>query len=271
MSNSVLPPIGIIGFGNMGEALAAGLMKTAPQTVLHIFEHQAEAKAKALVQYKLPVSATLSELLQKSEILILAIKPQDLGPVTQKLAEEGFAQKKKTLISLAAGVKTSWFTSRLGTNQVVRFMPNLAAKVGDSLVGVSPAEGCPDEITNQAVQIAQAAGEAAVVPEKLLGVVTGISGSGIAFVFRFLHAMAMGGVREGMPYSQALAFSLAAADGAVKLLRETAEHPMAFESKVCSPAGTTIEGVRVLEEASMSAAVMDAVSAATRRAVELEN
>ncbi len=271
MSTPVLPAIGIIGFGNMGEALAAGLMKTAPSPVITVFEHQAEAKAKALVQYKLPVATSLTDLLQKSEILIIAVKPQDLGPVVAKLAENGFALEQKSLISLAAGVKTSWFTQQLGSTRVVRFMPNLAAKVGASLVGVSPAEGCPDEVSAQAVQIAKAAGEAAVVPEKLLGVVTGLSGSGIAFVFRFLHAMAMGGVREGMPYTQALAFALAAADGAVKLLRETSEHPIAFESKVCSPSGTTVEGVRVLEEAAVSAAVMDAVSAATRRAVELEN
>ena len=271
MSTSVLPSVGIIGFGNMGEALAAGLLKTAPSPSLFIFEHQAEAKAKALVQYKLPVVSSLTELLQKAEILVIAVKPQDLSPVVLKLAEDGFARENKALISLAAGVKTSWFTERLGSSRVVRFMPNLAAKVGASLVGVSPAEGCPDQVISQAVTIAGAAGEAAVVPEKLLGVVTGISGSGIAFVFRFLHAMAMGGVREGMPYAQALAFALATADGAVKLLRETSEHPIAFESKVCSPSGTTVEGVRVLEEAAVSAAIMDAVSAATRRAVELEN
>ncbi|NNM66895.1 MAG: NAD(P)-binding domain-containing protein, partial [Spirochaetales bacterium] len=229
-ASSPLPPVGIVGFGNMGEALAAGLLHRYAKTRVMVLEQNAEAKAKALLQYKLPVAENLGQLYKESQILVIAVKPQDLSGVVGQLADLGFGKSGKGLISIAAGVKTSWFTQKLSSADVVRFMPNLAAKVGASLVGVSLAADCQESLAAQAQLIAGALGDAALVPEKSMAAVTGISGSGIAFVFRFLHALAMGGVREGLSYPQALAFALATADGAVKLLRETSEHPIAFES-----------------------------------------
>ena len=109
-----------------------------------------------------------------------------------------------------------------------------------------------------------------VIPEKLMAAITGLSGSGIAFVFHFVHALALGGVREGFPYPQALEHALDTIDGATALLRSTGDHPIAFESRVCSPAGTTIEGVKALEKGGFTDAVLEAVSASARRAHELE-
>lgn len=259
--------IGIIGFGNMGEALGAGLVAQHPGLNLTVFEKVPELALKAQKTYGAQLVDNLRDLAEASEIIIIAIKPQDIPSMLVELRP--FAAKK-SFISIAAGLKTSLFQEKLDTDQVIRFMPNLAAKVGKSLVGIAHGNGVSPIFEKAAIEIAAAIGTPAVMPEKLIAAITGVSGSGIAYVFHFIHALAMGGVREGFPYAKALEYALATVEGAVELLKLTGEHPIAFESKVTSPAGTTVEGVRALENSDFTAAVMEAVSAASRRASELE-
>lgn len=260
--------IGIIGFGNMGEALGAGLKARYGSElklgVLEKFPPSAD-KAQALGAV---IFQSLEVLARESEILIVAIKPQDIPGLLVEL--KPLIRPVHTVISLAAGLKTSYFQEALGTQQVVRYMPNLAAKAGKSLVGVAFGVGLEESRGTRALEIATALGKGSLVPEKLMGAVTGISGSGIAFVFEFIHALALGGVREGLPYPQALDFALSTVEGAAALVRSTGEHPVALCSKVISPAGTTIEGLRALKDHAMDIGVMEAVSAASRRANELE-
>jgi pyrroline-5-carboxylate reductase len=263
----MIPAVGVIGFGNMGEALAVGLARKNLAPAVGILEQNPVARAKALKNRKLTVHDTLESLVEASAIVVIAIKPQDIPALLARLRP---LAQGKAFISLAAGLGSHYFQKELGVDQVVRFMPNLAAKVGKSLVGISPGPGCGPTFAEQAEVLAGAIGRAVVLPEKLMAAITGLSGSGIAFVFHFVHALAMGGVREGFAYPQALEHALDTIDGAVALLRQTGDHPIAFESKVCSPLGTTIEGVKALEKAGFTDAVLEAVSAAARRAHELE-
>jgi len=264
----MIPAVGVIGFGNMGEALAVGLARKNLAPVVGVYETNPTARAKALKSKKITVYDTLESLVEASAILVIAIKPQDIPALVARLRPLAHG---RAFISLAAGLGSPFFQKELGVDQVVRFMPNLAAKVGKSLVGVSPGPGCGPTFAEQAVAIAGAVGRAVVLPEKLMAAITGLSGSGIAFVFHFVHALAMGGVREGFAYPQALEHALDTIDGAVALLRDSGDHPIAFESKVCSPSGTTIEGVKALEAGGFTNAVLEAVSASARRAHELEH
>jgi len=264
----MIPAVGVIGFGNMGEALALGLAQKNLSLQVGIFETNPQARARALKHKKLTVHETLETLVETCSIVVVAIKPQDIPGLLARLRPLAHG---KAFISLAAGLSSAHFQKELGIDQVVRFMPNLAAKVGRALVGVSPGSGCGPAFAEQAMEIAGAVGRAVLLPEKLMAAITGLSGSGIAFVFHFVHALAMGGVREGFPYPQALEHVLDTIDGAVALLRDTGEHPISFESKVCSPSGTTIEGVKALEGGGFTDAVLEAVSAAARRAHELEH
>ncbi len=263
----MIPAVGIIGFGNMGEALALGLVRKKLVSAVHVFETHPASRAKAEKNHRLTVHPTLEALVEASSIVVIAIKPQDIPALVTHLRPLSHG---KGFISLAAGMGTAWFQKELGVDQVVRFMPNLAAKVGKALVGVSPGVGCGPAFADQALAIAGAAGRSVLLPEKLMAAITGLSGSGIAFVFHFAHALALGGVREGFAYPQALEHALDTIDGAVALLRDTGDHPIAFESKVCSPSGTTIEGVKALERGGFTDTVVEAVSAASRRAHELE-
>jgi len=263
----MIPAIGIIGFGNMGEALGLGLLKKHVVPTLHVLESQPAVQARLKKNPKIELHASLASLVKAVSIVVVAIKPQDIPALAAELRPLAAG---KSVISLAAGLTTGFWTKELGTAHVVRFMPNLAAKVGKALVGVSPAAGCPAEFVEHALTIAGAVGTCAVIPEKLMAAITGLSGSGLAFVFHFVHALAMGGVREGFAYSAALQHALDTVDGAVSLLRATKDHPMELESRVCSPSGTTIEGVKVLEDGGLTSTVMEAVSAAALRAQELE-
>jgi len=263
----MIPAVGVIGFGNMGEALAVGLARKNVCAAVRVFETSPPARAKAQRNKKLTVCDTLEALVEASAIIVIAIKPQDIPALLARLRPHAH---DRAFISLAAGLGTIYLQKELGVEQVVRFMPNLAAKVGKALVGVSPGADCGPAFADQALTIAGAIGRAVVLPEKLIAAITGLSGSGIAFVFHFAHALAMGGVREGFAYPQALQHALDTMDGAVALLRDSGDHPMAFESRVCSPSGTTIEGVKALEALGFTNAVLEAVSASARRAHELE-
>jgi len=263
----MIPSVGVIGFGNMGEALAVGLAKKNLSASVGVFEQNPQARAKALKNRKLTVHDSLESLVDASAIVVIAIKPQDIPALLAKLRPQAHG---KAFISLAAGLGSHYFQKELGVDQIVRFMPNLAAKVGKSLVGISPGAECGPTFADQAQQIAGAIGRPVVLPEKLMAAITGLSGSGIAFVFHFVHALALGGVREGFAYPQALSHALDTIEGAVALLRDSGDHPIAFESRVCSPSGTTIEGVKALEKAGFTDAVMEAVTASARRAHELE-
>ncbi len=256
--------IGIIGFGNMGGAFCRGLAKLG--TAFAVSERKTE-RAAALEAEQGQKSLPLEELAERCDLIILAVKPQEATPLFEELA--GLAAGKR-FISLMAGTPLSSISSRLKKAPVCRFMPNLAALAGRAAVGVSFAEDADAGFRDECLAVARAVGEPFEIPERLMAAFTGLSGSGIAFVFAFLHSLAMGGVATGIKYDESLRIALTVAEGAVAALRATGFHPVELLSQVASPAGTTIKGLERLERSGFGGIVMEAVEDATARALELE-
>ena len=312
--------IGIIGFGNMGEAFAAGLRAKLPEVKLAVVEKLSPRSSIAKDRYgALDCTGDWGKFFSLAEVTILAVKPQDAESLLREISPYS---RGKRFISIMAGKPIALLQKHLPTPYLCRFMPNLAAMYGKAAIGVAFPEGLPesqglsekqgipehqaqtlagqegisgsqgldeqqgsagvpsremppsmeemDSFKAQCLQIAGAVGKPIQIPERLMPMMTGLSGSGIAFVFQFLHAMALGGVKTGFGYSAALETALQVVEGAVEVLRKTGETPSAWITRVASPAGTTIEGLQVLEEGGFTASVMRAVEAASRRAEELE-
>jgi pyrroline-5-carboxylate reductase len=259
--------VGIIGFGTMGEAFAACIARKLPQLSLVVHDAKKDRREAAARDHSLEVAATAAEVLQQSDLTVLSIKPQDLAAFADEVKG---AARRKAIISILAGRTIQVIADSLGTDQVARFMPTLAAVNGASMVGVSFHPGAGAQVRDDARAIAAALGTALEIPEKLMGAMTGVSGSGLAFVFQFVHGMALGGVAAGFDYRTALSVAVAGLEGAASLLKGGA-HPMELASRVTSPAGTTIQGVRALERAGFTAAVMEAVEAAARKANAFES
>ena len=259
--------VGIIGFGVMGEAFAACLARKLPRLSLVAYDAKEDRREAASATHGLAVAATGAEALRDSDLAILAIKPQDFAAFAEEV--KGGA-RGRAIISILAGRSIQVIAESLGTDQVARFMPTLAAVKGASMVGVSFHPAAATALRDDARAIARALGTALEIPEKLMGAMTGVSGSGLAFVLQFVHGMALGGVAAGFDYRTALAVAVAGLEGAASLLKD-GSHPLELASRVTSAAGTTIQGVRALERAAFTAAVMEAVEAAARKANEFEN
>lgn len=264
----MLQRLGLIGYGNMGEAIVGGLKVRNPGLELGIVEVSEERRRQAVeVHGARDFTDSPAHLVSFADVVVLAIKPQDVAAMVERLAP---ISGELRLVSILAGTRLSTFTDTLSTHNIARFMPSLAAKVGKAVVGVSFAEGADDDFREATLEVATAMGTPQEIPEKLMSAITGVSGSGLAFTFEFIHSLALGATRAGLPYPQALEAALDVLDGATALIRETGEHPVSLSSRVASPAGTTVEGLTALEEGGFSAAVIDAVTRAARRATELE-
>jgi pyrroline-5-carboxylate reductase len=258
--------IGIIGFGNMGAALAAGLIKGKGDYEIIVSEAKPERIKVATEEYSLSVVEKKS-LFSRADIVVIAVKPQELTALFLEI--ERLARDKK-IISIVAGRKIQFFQQHLGTNMVSRFMPNLAAMEGKALVGLSFSSEADNDFRNDCTRIAEALGTPCELPESLIPSVTGLSGSGIAFVFAFIHAMALGGVASGIPYATSIMIALKTIEGACAVMEKSGGNPIDLLSKVISPAGTTIVGVCALEAEGFAYSVIEAIESATKRAKELE-
>ena len=249
--------IGIIGAGNMGSAIAQALCQEKDWQV-SIFDTD-RAKLENLsgcILFK-----SLKELVESEDLVLLAVKPQVLPLLYPVLRKAGSSQKQ--WISIAAGVSLETLVKSLGTEEVVRFMPNLAAQVKKSVTAVTPSTNASVFLKEKALAIAHVFGSSFLLPEEQIAAFTGISGSAIAYVFQFLHALAMGGVKEGLPYPQALAIARDTCLSAVSLQEKDDVNPVLLATMVCSAGGTTIEGMHALAEGNFDATVMKAVSAAS--------
>jgi len=262
--------IGFIGAGKMGSALMQGIIKAGivkPENlgasdVYEPFLNELNS------QLGINVSTDNAVIAQASDILVLAVKPQILGSVLENL--KPYINADKLIISIAAGVPLAIYENALpeGT-RVVRVMPNIAATVSEAASGISPGKNATSEDLKTALEIFSAVGTAVQVPESLMDAVTGLSGSGPAFIFPVIEAMADGAVLEGMDRKSALTLAAQTVLGAAKMALETGLHPGELKDMVTSPAGTTIQGVRILEEAGIRAAFMNAVIKASERSKEL--
>ncbi|HAK68088.1 MAG TPA: pyrroline-5-carboxylate reductase [Treponema sp.] len=270
--------IGCIGAGMMGGALMTAVAKkfnAANVSITDVDFSKAEAFAKknACVAVK-----TNAGIVQNSEVIFLAVKPQFIKSVIQEISP--FFTETKLVVSMAAGVTLSTLHSVFGGDlsapnpdfvmpHIIRIMPNLPATVGEAMIALSPSNDVSEEETALVKTLLDAAGKAEVVPEKLMDGVTAVSGSGPAYAFLFIEALADAAVRFGMPRAQAYTYAAQTLRGAATMALEDGRSISELKDAVCSPAGTTIEGVVALEKHNFRAAVIDAATAAYNKSVDL--
>lgn len=262
--------LGIIGFGNMAEAILGGILNAGfieKENVTASGKDEAML-AKASEKYGIYVEPDNKKVVAHADVVLLSVKPQILADVISEIKDE--CTEDKLIISIAAGKSLQFMEEAFGcAHKIVRCMPNTPALVGEGSTGICFSDSVTANEKEYALNLFSCVGKAQEVPEKLMDVVVGVSGSAPAYVFMFIEAMADAAVEMGMPRAQAYTFAAQAVMGSAKLLLETGKHPGELKDMVCSPGGTTIAAVRVLEEKGMRVAVMDAVIKCTERSKEL--
>lgn len=262
--------IGFIGLGNMASAMIGGMLQknmVTPGEIIGSCRTEETAK-KIADRFEIETTTDNSTVAQAADILVLAVKPQFFPEVIAQIKDEVNADA--LIISIAAGKTMDYIETQFGRPlKLVRCMPNVPALVGEGITSVSRNERVSDEEMKQAMDLLSSMGKASEIPERLIDAVVGVSGSSPAYVFLFIEAMADGAVAAGMPRSQAYEFAAQAVLGSAKMVLETGKHPGELKDMVCSPGGTTIQAVKVLEEKGFRAAVMDAMEACIEKSKNL--
>jgi pyrroline-5-carboxylate reductase len=261
--------IGLIGAGQMARALAQGWVARGVVSAENLTA--ADCSPAALDAFRACVpAANLTErngvVAAASDVLVLAVKPQHLPNV---LAELRPLDDRTLAVSIVAGVPLVQLCEGLQSQRVVRVMPNTPALVGAAASGFCRAAGADSADAATVTQLLEAVGRCWELPEPLLDTVTGLSGSGPAYVFQFIEALSDGGVSMGLPRQTALELAAQTVLGAAQLMLTTGEHPALLKDRVASPGGTTIAGLESLERGGFRGLVMTAVRAATERSREL--
>lgn len=261
--------IGIVGAGNMGLALIKGLRDAGlPSGRIVAVEAKAAAR-QALTRYRVSV-VPLQQAASACNVIILAVKPQDLGPVLQALRPRLEARRGRVLvISIAAGVTLASLERRLGRAAVVRVMPNLAAKVGCAVSAVAAGRWATAGHRAAARQIFGCVGRVVELPERLFDAVTAISGSGPAYFFMIFRALRDAGVRQGLPKSVAEELAVQTAAGAACVADGLGEDLDRLIAQVASKGGTTEAALKVFERRKLSAILQAGVASAAKRSKEL--
>jgi pyrroline-5-carboxylate reductase len=261
---------GFIGAGRMATALIQGMIRAGIAGPGSISASDPLPAARKALEGDtgVRVHETNGPVIDGCDIVVLAVKPQTMTAVLSELRP--LLRKRHLVVSVAAGTTIATLTSGLGSGvKVVRVMPNTPALIGQGASAYALGPGC--DPTDEAVvkSCFESVGRAVCVPESLLDAVTGLSGSGPAFVYMMIEALADGGVRVGLPRDVAMLLAAQTVVGAAMMVRDTGLHPGTLKDQVASPGGTTIAGIHALERGGLRAAMMDAVEAAARRSQEL--
>ncbi len=256
--------VGIIGTGNMGGAIAKALDANGSYSVF-VYNRTFEKAEKLTEGTNIQAVRNMDEL-TNSDVIILAVKPQVLPAVY-----DGAGRLSAGMyISLAAGVTLATLREKLKTDDVARYMPNIAAAVRTSVTAFTFPEEMDSEKKKLAETIASSFGSAFHLDESLFNAFIGISGSGIAYVYEFIHALSQAGVRDGINYNTAQDIVLGTLESAITLQKATHKGAIELENMVCSPKGTTIEGIKKLKELNFENALFEAVRASSSKAESLE-
>lgn len=263
--------IGIIGLGNMGEAIVKALIGHGLKKENFFFSETKKERATYVErEYGLKCAKNLSELVQKTDYIILAIKPQDAEEVIHTIAP--FLNDEKVIISIMAGITISNMFSFIGKPvKIVRIMPNICVKVGEGMMGITLNHAVKKEESTKVQKMLSPLGQFVEVGEELMDAVTALGGSGPAFFLLFLEAMIDAGVKTGLPRDKAKAISLQVIKGTLKMLEEEKIHPTVMRDMITSPGGTTIAGIAVLEERAFKGNVIEAIERACKRSKELSS
>jgi len=260
---------GVIGAGNMGEAIIRGFLKnaSAESVELSIFDAN-KAKAKSLAQeLKLNSADSLEALIDQSDVLLVAIKP---NVCTHVFSEQFDRLSDKAVISIAAG----WGGEKLkkalpASARILRVMPNTPAMIGEGMIVFEAGDTLTENEKAFAETLFSSVGEVVTVEPKLMDAVTAVSGSGPAYVYLFIEALADGGVKAGLPRDLALKLAAQTVKGSAMMVSQTGVHPGELKDRVCSPGGTTIEAVAVLEQKGLRGTVIAAVDACREKSEKM--
>ncbi len=257
--------VGIIGVGTIGEIFAERLGKEGHK--LFAYDIRPERLEKIAESYAVRKAPSNAALIEWSEVVVIAVKPQAFLSLVEEMKNANL--DGKVFISVLAGVATQSYEEELPGVKIVRIMPNLPIKIGKGVIAISRGENVTMEEEEETAELLGVLGTVEKVPEDKIDAVTALSGSGAGYVFAIIEALADAGVRIGLDYSQSLRMVAGTMAGSAKMIEETGRHPAELKNKVCSPSGTTIEGIFVLEEMGIRGILMKAVSAAYKRAKEL--
>jgi pyrroline-5-carboxylate reductase len=262
--------IAFLGTGNMAEALVKGLLRSglAAKEEILCAEPRAARREEIATRYGVTVTDDNRAAVEAAELVVLSVKPQTMDALLEEIAPA--IDHKKLVVSIAAGISIAGIARKLGAGvRIVRTMPNTPALVGAGATALARGAHATDADLDEAKRLFEAVGIAHVVEEHHLDAVTGLSGSGPAYVFVAIEALADGGVKVGLARPVALALAAQTVLGSAKLILETGEHPGKLKDQVTSPGGTAIAGIHALEVNGLRAALIAAVEAATKRSHEL--
>ncbi|MEN3301587.1 pyrroline-5-carboxylate reductase [Pseudonocardia sp.] len=260
--------IAVLGAGKIGEALLAGLLASGRAPDELVFTERHPERAAELTERHGVAAVDVATAAGGSDIVVVAVKPQDIAPVLTELAP---ALRPGTLVvSLCAGLPTALFEGALPAGTpVVRVMPNTPMLVGEAMSAISPGTHATDDQLATVEKLLASVGRVVRVPESQQDAVTALSGSGPAYFFYLVEAMIDAGILLGLPRAVAADLIVQSAYGAAVMLRESDDHPVILRENVTSPAGTTISAIRELERHGVRAALIAAIEAARDRSVEL--
>ncbi|HOQ08936.1 MAG TPA: pyrroline-5-carboxylate reductase [Syntrophomonadaceae bacterium] len=261
--------LGVIGCGKMAQAILTGIHKqeTCPYSVLLVNDIDGN-RVRLFANLFQAAGCDQRDLVRQSDLVILAVKPSQVGDVLAYTAAAW--NPGKILVSVAAGVKTSAIQSYLpGGIKIVRTMPNLPALVGEGIVAVYAAEGTEEEDLRQVESLLSGIGKTVRVEEEKMDAVTAVSGSGPAYVMMVVEAMMEAGVHIGLDWSLARQLVLTTISGSIAMLEKTGQHPAEIRNQVSSPGGTTIAAIKQLEEQGLRSAFFNAIEKAYQRSKQL--
>lgn len=262
---------GFIGIGNMGKAIIKGYLSQYPQRAAEIFACDRDPDRAAEVCDALGIHCceSISQLVKQSDVIILAVKPNNFAEVLPKIDE--VLTEKQVLLSIAAGISMAYVEDQLTcqTAKVVRVMPNTPAMVGEGMTALCHNGRLTEQEFAEIMALFTAIGKVEVVEESLIHTVIGVSGSSPAYVYLFIEALIAEAVAGGMTREQATKFAGQSVLGAAKMVLETGVDPVTLRENVCSPGGTTIEAVQVLQENEFAAIVRKAACAAAEKSKKM--
>jgi pyrroline-5-carboxylate reductase len=262
--------IGFIGSGNMGGAAIAGIIRAELVTSDRVIASDISRAALSALKKKYDIRVTTDnlEVAKEADILFLSIKPQLYPRVIEQIRDT--VKENVIIVTFAAGLSLKRIASWFGRDiKIVRSMPNTPAIVNEGMAAICPNDQVTEEELSDVCSIFNSFGKSEVVPENLMDVVTGVSGSSPAYIYMLIEAMADAAVAGGMPRTQAYKFAAQAVLGAAKMVLETGRHPGELKDMVCTPGGTTIDAVIELEKRGWRQAVMSAMQVCTDKSKEM--
>ncbi len=263
--------IGVIGTGKMGEALLAGLIKSGiDKDLIRISDISEERRRRVCERLNIRCCEDNAEVVAESDIIILAVPPTVAPKVLRDLGDK--LTLNHLVISIAAGVTTSRLFKGAGKRlKLIRVMPNNPCLIGEGMIVLAPTELVTDDDIEEAKRLFMSIGRVVVAIEDYLDAVTGLSGSGPAYAYLVIEALADGGVKMGLPKDLSLTLAAQTLAGAAKMVLETGKHPAELKDMVATPGGTTVQGLYVLEAAGVRSAFIKAVEEATLKSRNLMN